>query len=134
MYRRARITGSPFFRIVVAQVIATLLASASCVAISRVAALSALLAGLVCVVPGVFQLLMSLRPAAPGTTGLGLVVKGEAGRFLLTAVMFALVFMLATPLDAVVFFVTFAGLQVLIAIVPLVEAQRRLARYRRQPD
>ena len=122
------VTASPIFRIVAAQVIATLLASASCLAISRLAALSALLAGVVCIVPGILVLVMSLRPAPTGTTGLGKVLKGEAGKFLLSIAMFVLVFTLVKPLDAVVFFATFAGLQVIVGLVPLLEARKLMNR------
>ena len=104
-----------------------------CAAISRVAALSALLAGMVCIVPGLYQLVVSLRQAAPGTSGLGVVLKGEVGRLLLSIALFALVFIWVKPLDAVVFFATFAGLQVLVALVPLMEA-RRLMNHYRVPD
>ena len=127
-------TQSPFFRIVTAQAIATLLAAASWLVVNRVAALSALMAGVVSILPGIYILLMSRRPVAPGSTGVSNAVRGEAGRFILSAVLFALVFLLVKPLDAVAFFVTFGGLLVIGAVMPLMDARRLLARHDHHTD
>lgn len=88
--------------------------------------MSALAAGVVGVVPGLYLLGMSLRKLDPGDTGLGNAMKGELGRLVITACLFALVFVFIRPLDAVVFFATFVVLQMIVAIVPWLEARRML--------
>ena len=85
---------------------------------------SALLGGLVCVVPGLYVLAMSIRPAASGSSGIGNVLRGEAGKFALSIMLFALIFTFVQPINVLVFFGTFVGLQLLYAIVPLIEAKR----------
>ena len=120
----AKLIQSPFFRIVIAQFIATILASASCLVLGKVAVYSALLGGLVCVAPGLTVLAMSIRPAASGSSGIGNVLRGEAGKFALSIMLFALIFTFVQPINVLVFFGTFVGLQLLYAIVPLVEAKR----------
>lgn len=118
------ITDSPIYRIVAAQFIATLLAAASCLAFNRVAAISALMAGMVCIIPGLYMLVVSLRPVTQTSTGLAHAVRGAAGKFALTVSMFALVFVFVRPLNAVVFFATFVMLQICVALVPFIESRR----------
>ena len=121
-----KFTGSPLVRVVIAQVIATILASASCLTFDQVAAVSALAAGVCAVVPGLYMLLMSRRPVVPGDNGLGVAVKGEVGRLILTGCLFALVFVFVQPLSVVAFFATFVLLQLCVMIVPLLDARRLL--------
>lgn len=121
-----KLNGSPFYGVVIAQVIATFLASAFCLAFDRVAAVSALAAGLVSIVPGLFMLVMSVRWVELADTGLGMAVKAETGRLILTGCLSALVFVFVWPLNAVAFFATFIVLQVCVAIAPWLEARRLL--------
>ena len=65
-------------------------------------------------VPGLYTLALSLRPVTEGKTGLGNVVKAELGKFALTGSVFALVFVFVQPLNVMIFFGTFVGLQVLM--------------------
>lgn len=118
------ITDSPIYRIVAAQFIATLLAAASCLAFNRVAVISALMAGMVCIIPGLYMLVVSLRPVTQTSTGLAQAVRGAAGKFALTVSMFALVFVFVRPLNAVVFFATFVLLQMCVALVPFIDSRR----------
>ena len=124
----ARLKQSPVFGIVVAQFIATILASASFLIFGRIAALSALMAGVVCLIPSGFVLVMSLRAISPGETGLANAVRGEVGKFALSILLFALVFVFVKPLDAVAFFATFVVLQLCTAIAPWLRARRMLKR------
>ena len=126
--RLARLKQSPVFGIVVAQFIATILASASFLIFGRIAALSALMAGVVCLIPSGFVLAVSLREISPGETGLANAVRGEAGKFALSILLFALVFAFVKPLDAVAFFATFVVLQLCTAIAPWLRARRMLKR------
>lgn len=118
------ITDSPIYRIVAAQFIATLLAAASCLAFNRVAVISALMAGMVCIIPGLYMLVVSLRPVTQTSTGLAQAVRGAAGKFALTVSMFALVFVFVRPLNAVAFFATFVLLQMCVALVPFIDSRR----------
>ena len=126
--RLARLKQSPVFGIVVAQFIATILASASFLIFGRMAALSALMAGVVCLIPSGFVLAVSLREISPGETGLANAVRGEAGKFALSILLFALVFAFVKPLDAAAFFATFVVLQLCTAIAPWLRARRMLKR------
>jgi len=126
--RLSVITDSPIYRIVATQFIATLLVSASCLAFNRVTAISALMAGVVCIVPGLYVLVASLRPVTQMSTGLANAVRGQAGKFALTVSMFALVFVFVRPLNAVAFFATFVVLQMCVALVPFAESRRLASR------
>ena len=119
---------SPIFRVVTAQVFATCLASACWLVYGRVAAISALLAGITCVLPGCYTLLVSLRPAIKGDSGLRQALRGELGRFALTVSLFALVFVFVKPLNVLVFFSTFIGLQLCMAATLWLGYRRLLKR------
>ena len=84
--------------------------------------MSALLGGLVCVIPSGYVLMVSIRPGGDG--GLGQVLKGQAGKYVLSLLLFALVFAFVKPLNLVAFFGTFVGLQLMYAIVPWVAARQ----------
>ncbi|MBT4161735.1 MAG: hypothetical protein HOC70_15190 [Gammaproteobacteria bacterium] len=127
-YRLSRFTGSPFYRVVAAQFFATFFASGLCLVIDKVAAISALSAGLSCIVPTIFVFAVSLRPISPGETGMSQVLRGEAGKFALTTAILAMVFVFVKPLNVVVFFGTFVLLQISQAVIPLLEARRLLKR------
>jgi len=119
-----RATKSPFFRVVAAQSVVTILASIVGLAVSEIAALSALLAGISCVLPTLYVLVVSLRPTQPGQTGLSLVLRGEAGKFALTIALLAAIFVLVKPLSVVAFFGTFVLMQICQALVPLFDAHQ----------
>ena len=102
-------TKSPIFRIVMVQMFATFLASAAWLLFDRVAAISALLAGITCFLPGCYSLVVSLRPVIKGDPGLGQALRGELGKVALTVSLFALVFVFVKPRIAFVFFRTFIG-------------------------
>ena len=121
-------TKSPIFRIVAAQLIVTILASALCLVFDRVAAISALMAGIACVVPGCYTLVVSLRPVTNGDPGLNQALRGELGKFALTASLFALVFVFVKPLNVVVFFSMFAGLQLCMVVVLWLQSRKLLKR------
>ena len=60
-------------------------------------------------------------PGADGT--LRRMVRGELLKFLLSIGLFVGIFVAVHPLNALFFFGTFVGMQLLYAIVPLVEAR-----------
>jgi|TARA_B110000238_G_scaffold116376_1_gene126322 ATP synthase protein I len=121
-------TKSPIFRVVTAQVFATFLASASWLIFGRVAAISALMAGITCVLPGCYTLVVSLRPVIKGDPGLRQALRGELGKFALTVSLFALVFVFVKPLNVLVFFSTFIGLQLCMAATLWLGSRRLLKR------
>jgi len=120
-------TKSPIFRILAAQFIVTFIASALSLVFGRVAAISALMAGITCIVPGCYTLVVSLRPVIKGGSGLSQALRGEVGKFSLTVSLFALVFVFVKPLNVQVFFCTFVVLQLCMAAV-LWFSSRRLLR------
>jgi len=126
--RLGNLTKSPIFRIVAAQIIATFLASALFLVFDRVAAISALMAGLSCVVPGCYTLVVSLRPVIKGDPGLSQALRGEVGKFAITVSLFALVFVFVKPLNIMVFFSTFVGLQLCMAVVLWLGSRRLMKR------
>ena len=126
--RLGNMTKSPIFRIVAAQFIATILASALCLVFDPVAAVSALTAGITCIVPGCYTLVVSLRPVIEGDPGLNQALRGEAGKFAITVSLFALVFVFVKPLNVLVFFSTFIGLQLCMALVLWLQSRKLLKR------
>jgi len=64
-------TDSPVYQVALAQLFGTLLVSLLCLALGRVAVMSALLAGISCLVPTLYRLVISLKPPPAGDTGLG---------------------------------------------------------------
>ena len=116
------ITQSPIFNVLIAQCLATVLVSILCLVfgketgISFISALSAMMAGVVCVVPGIYVLLISLRQVK--SSGVANILRGEIGKFALSISLFALVFVFFEELRVLVFFGTCVGLQLLHALVP----------------
>lgn len=115
---------SPVYRIVKTQFIATILVSGLCLVVDQVAAVSALMAGIVCVVPGCYLVLMSIRPVVHGDTGLGNAIRGQVGKLVLMACLFSLVFVFVKPLNVIAFFATLVGLQLCTGLVPFFEARK----------
>ena len=115
---------SPFFRVLSAQSIVTIFVAFVCLAVSKIAAISVLLAGVSSFLPTLFVLILSLKPMTPGLTGLGQVLRGEAGKFALTIALLTSIFTLVKPLSVAAFFGTFVLMQLCQALVPLVDANR----------
>lgn len=125
---------SPLFKILQAQFFATLVLSACCLIFDflvrdTAAALSALVAGGVCLLPGVYVLAVSTRQVPDGDTGFGMALRAEVGRLLLSGAGFALVFVFVSPLNVAVFFGVLTFLLGLNAYIPAREAQRRRRRH-----
>ena len=115
---------SPIFRVLSAQSIVTIFVAIVCLAVSKVAAISALLAGVSSFLPTLLVLILSLKPMTPGQTGLGQVLRGEAGKFALTIALLVGIFTLVKPLSVAAFFGAFVLMQLCQALVPLVDANR----------
>jgi|TARA_B100001964_G_C14244284_1_gene606591 ATP synthase protein I len=119
--RSTKLRYSPIRQIILVQLIATFFASASLLLFGWVAAYSALLGGLICVLPNAF-----LAHRVTRTKGLtreqkiGRWMQGETGKIIQSGIMFALVFIWIEPLNALLLFATFIGIQLLHYLVPAV--------------
>ncbi len=91
------------FRILIAQLFASLLIGAAALVLAdSTAALSAVLGGLICVIPNAF-LALRIIVGSSGRDPRGMLrasYVGAAGKLLLTAALFAAVFVLVRPLAA----------------------------------
>lgn len=112
--------GIPVFRIVWFQLIGTLVAASAFLLLDLISAYSVLLGGLVCVIPNAF---MAQRFVSALSLERGKVFRrlmaGEAGKLLLTAGLFVLVFMLVEPLHMLLFFVALAVAQLFTWLAPV---------------
>ena len=122
-------------RIILTQFVMTLVVTGLSLFFGWIAAYSALLGGVVTVVPG-FVAARRLRtglaikqPELHGGVNT-LVVRGELIKFALSVILFIAIFALVTRLSAAFFFATFAGTQMLYLVLPVVEATRLRARFR----
>jgi ATP synthase protein I len=97
--------GIPVFRIVWIQLIGTLVAALAFLLLDHVSAYSVLLGGLVCVIPNAFMAQRFVSASSlEGGKAFGRLIAGEAGKLLLTAGLFVLVFVLVEPLQTLLFF------------------------------
>tara|TARA_Y100001934_G_scaffold260498_1_gene332795 strand:+ start:663 stop:1067 length:405 start_codon:yes stop_codon:yes gene_type:complete len=115
---------SPFFRILAAQSGLTILFASVSLAFSKVVTISIVLAGLSSILPTMFVALVSLQSTTHIGTGLGRVLKGEAGKLVLTIALLTGIFALVEVLSVAAFFGTFIVMQLCQMIVPLLDAQR----------
>ena len=127
---------SPVDRIVLAQFVMTLVVAGVSLVSGWVQAYSALLGGMVTVLPGYVaarRLRTSLSIRQPEIIGGGksLVVRGELVKFALSVILFIAIFVLVKHLSAAFFFATFAGTQLLYLVLPVIEANRLRHRYRK---
>ena len=95
-----------------------------------VAAYSAIVGGLVCVLPGLYAAIRMSKKIGRDSSGLSPVLAGELGKLALSIALFVMAFMIIKPLDAVSFFGTFMASQLVYIAAPLVRANR--LRYRRR--
>ncbi|MBB1488343.1 F0F1 ATP synthase subunit I [Oceanospirillum sediminis] len=121
--RSAQLKRPKVFRIVGLQALVTLLISAGCFLLADgVSAYSALLGGVVCFMPNLYFAWAAFRHqgAQMAKQIVKSFYKAEAVKFGLTAVLFALVFALVRPLNPIYFFLTYAVVQVVHWLSPLV--------------
>ncbi|MCB1691626.1 MAG: ATP synthase subunit I [Pseudomonadales bacterium] len=116
-------SNAPAYRIIRAQLIATVLATASCLFFDAVAAYSTLLGGLVCIVPAGFMAKRLDRPTSKARTALGHLVMAELGKLALTTALLIAIFVLVRPLNIVFFFGAIVGLHTFYIWVPLYESR-----------
>ena len=119
---------SPFVRIILVQSAVTTLITSCLLLMAEEGALSVFLAGVSCILPTLFVTFMSLRPTPFGKSGIGQVLKGEVGKFLLTAALLTVIFTQYDTLKVALFFCMFFVLQLCQILVPLVDARRLIKR------
>jgi ATP synthase protein I len=105
----AKIAKPPFLRIFTSQGIVLVLVAALVLPFDWLSAYSVLLGGLISIVPNGYLASLAYRftGARAATDVAGSLYRGEIGKFVLTAVMFALVFVLVKPLSAPALFAAF---------------------------
>lgn len=121
--RSAQLKRPKVIRIVGLQALATLLISAGCFLLTEgVSAYSALLGGVVCFVPNLYFAWAAFRHqgAQAAKQVIRSFYKAEAVKFGLTVVLFALVFIAVRPLNPISFFLTYAVVQSVHWLSPLV--------------
>lgn len=111
----AKLAKPPLMRVFAAQCVLLLLAAITLLWVDGVAAYSALLGGLISIGPNVYFARWAFRfsGAQAAVEVARSFYRGEAGKFLLTACMFAGVFALVEPINAMVLFLAYIVLTVL---------------------
>lgn len=113
--RGAQIAKPPFKRIFITQCLVLVCVSAGLLLRDLVTAYSALLGGLIVVAPNVYFASLAFRysGARAANDVAKSLYRGEVGKFVLTAILFACVFALVKPLSAAALFATFIMMMVL---------------------
>ena len=117
---------APIYRIVAAQFIATFITATLCLIVDWVAAYSIMLGGLTCAVPNALLAWRIGRVADPNGA-LKSLVRGELGKLVMTAVIFAAVFLWVKPLEVMIYFIALVLVMLLNMLVPLIEAKKTMA-------
>lgn len=105
----AMIAKPPLLLVYIIQFVALLLVSGGFIALDSVIAYSVCLGGIIAVVPNAYfaSLAFRYRGAKAARHISRSFYRGEAGKFLLTALFFASVFILVRPLDSVALFLAY---------------------------
>ncbi|MCL6414229.1 ATP synthase subunit I [Aestuariirhabdus sp. Z084] len=116
---------SPLYRLIALQAIATLSIGLVCSLISFEAAYSALLGGLVFMLPNallIYKAFFAIKVGSARKIANSMYV-GEAIKFGLTALLFAAVFVFVSPLNAPALFVTFFVVLMINSLSPLLNGR-----------
>lgn len=121
--RKSAVTtdGIPVFRIILLQLIGTVAIAAIVLVLQdSLSAYSALLGGLVCVIPSAFLAFRFVNALDIARDRVfRYLMLGELGKLVLSGILFTLVFVYIDPLETVWFFVSFIGVQALHWFAPL---------------
>lgn len=123
---------APIYRIVAVQFVATFIAATLYLIVDWVTAYSVLLGGLTCAVPNAL-LAWRLGRVADPSGALKSLVRGELGKLVMTAVIFAAVFFWVKPLEVMFYFVALILVMLFNMLVPLIEAKKTMAARERHP-
>ncbi|MGI9277083.1 MAG: F0F1 ATP synthase subunit I [Endozoicomonas sp.] len=120
-HSHAHLQRPPVHRVVVAQLLTTLILSFVLLPLGKDVALSALLGGLACSVPNAYLLWKAFHYS--GARAARQIAKsfyqGEAGKFVLTATAFVLIFTLVKPIEPLALFGAFVLVQVVHWFTPM---------------
>ncbi len=119
--RRTDTTRPPVYRLILVQIVVTLVVATGFLFSGWVAAYSALLGGLVYTVPNAFLLKHAFAPIRAGAVGhmLRSFYRGEFIKLFLAAVMFAAVLKWVRPLGMLAFVVTFVAVLISNSFAPV---------------
>ncbi len=119
--RGAQLAKPPLKRLLAAQIVVLLLGSAALLLIDTTAVYSALLGGLIAVGPNAYFARWAFRfsGARAASDVARSFYRGEAGKFLLTTLLFAGVFALVKPINAVVIFLAYIFMMALNWVLAL---------------
>ncbi|WP_324768075.1 ATP synthase subunit I [Pokkaliibacter plantistimulans] len=122
MNERQKARQAPVKRILISQLGLSLVLGLSLLAFDQIGALSIVLGGLICLLPNSYFAwrLFAVRGARSSRDIAKAFYKGEAGKLLITIVLFALVFSMVKPLNVLALFAGFVAVQMMNWIVPLV--------------
>ncbi|MFP8966913.1 ATP synthase subunit I [Pokkaliibacter sp. CJK22405] len=122
MNERQKARQAPVKRILLGQLLLTLVLGSCALVFDPITALSISLGGIVCFLPNVYFAwrLFAVRGARSSRDIAKAFYKGEAGKLVLTVVLFALVFSQIKPLNVVALFIGFVAVQMMNWVVPLV--------------
>ncbi|USE36247.1 F0F1 ATP synthase subunit I [Endozoicomonas sp. SCSIO W0465] len=119
----------PVHRVIVAQLVVSAALALMLLPLGSTFTLSSLLGGLCCSLPNAYFVWRAFRYR--GARSAKLIVssfyRGEAGKLVLTAVGFILVFTLVEPLEPLALFVTFTAVQAVSWFAPVLMARRQQA-------
>ncbi|MGY0218615.1 ATP synthase subunit I [Endozoicomonadaceae bacterium StTr2] len=117
----------PVYRVVFVQAVMTVIIAAILLPAGHVAAYSALLGGMICVVPNIWMVRQTFRytGARAAKEIINSFYKGGAGKFLLTIAAFILVFTQVKPLNTPVLFGMFMLGQAVYWVAPFLLKVRR---------
>ena len=110
----------PVYRVIGLQVIATVIVAAISLSVGKVHAYSALLGGLICVLPNLYfvRKTFAYSGARAARQIVNAFYKGEAIKLVLTAVLFALVYVYVKPLEPAAMLIAFILVQTTNWFVP----------------
>jgi len=112
---------APVYRIVIAQVVVTILATLVLLAVDIEKAYSVFFGGITCVLPSWFMAWRLGKETADPAKALKTLVRGEMGKLFLTAVIFSAVFYWVKPLNVAFYFMAIVLVMLLNVFVPLFE-------------
>ncbi len=130
-YRKIR---SQIDRIVIVQLVLTLVFAVLSILVSWPASYSSLLGGLVTVIAGYFSsrtafLGRVFGKPAPQKTGFDRILYGEVVKLVTSVALFVATFLLVPDLNILFFFGTLVGIQLLYGVVPLIESRMMAAKF-----
>ena len=112
---------APVYRIVIAQLMVTVIAAVLILPVDVVVAYSVFFGGLTGVIPSAFMAWRMGRESANPGTALKYLVRGELGKLALTALLFSAVFAWVEPLRVAYFFIALVLAMMCNVLVPLIE-------------